>query len=118
MKFEEELRRQSDEAASKVNAVLARAEEQGRMLESLHTSVSFLKGLVFCCKTLRAVALKHSFFDFLIYLFAHSVGRWLCTKSYMKKSIDFVLLILNPKTLLQVPLELLPADRHCLLIYS
>lgn len=48
MKFEEELCRQSDEAASKVNAVLARAEEQGRMLESLHTSVSFLKGLVFC----------------------------------------------------------------------
>ncbi|KAM7532425.1 hypothetical protein LguiB_035835 [Lonicera macranthoides] len=45
VKFEEELCRQSDEAASKVNAVLARAEEQGRMLESLHTSVAMYKKL-------------------------------------------------------------------------
>lgn len=33
----------SDETASKVNAVLLRAEEQARMIESLHNSVSFVK---------------------------------------------------------------------------
>lgn len=36
-----ELKKHNEEAASKVAAVLQRAEEQGRMIESLHTSVSF-----------------------------------------------------------------------------
>ena len=36
-----ELKKRTEEAASKVAAVLQRAEEQGRMIESLHTSVSF-----------------------------------------------------------------------------
>lgn len=41
-KFELEIKKHDDEAASKVAAVLQRAEEQGRMIESLHTSVSLL----------------------------------------------------------------------------
>ncbi|KAA8523384.1 hypothetical protein F0562_009807 [Nyssa sinensis] len=44
-KFEIEILKHTDEAASKVNAVLARAEEQGRMIESLHTSVAMYKRL-------------------------------------------------------------------------
>jgi hypothetical protein len=35
-----ELKKHTEEAASKVAAVLQRAEEQGQMIESLHTSVS------------------------------------------------------------------------------
>lgn len=35
-----ELKKHTDEAASQVAAVLQRAEEQGQMIESLHTSVS------------------------------------------------------------------------------
>lgn len=46
-KFELELKKHTDEAASKVAAVLQRAEEQGRMIESLHTSVSILMLLIF-----------------------------------------------------------------------
>ena len=42
-KFELELKKHTDQAASKVAAVLERAEEQGRMIESLHTSVSLFK---------------------------------------------------------------------------
>lgn len=34
-----ELKKHTDEAASRVAAVLQRAEEQGQMIESLHTSV-------------------------------------------------------------------------------
>nr|XP_027063206.1 nuclear-pore anchor [Coffea arabica] len=44
-KYEKELQRHTDEAGSKVNAVLARAEEQARMIESLHTSVAMYKRL-------------------------------------------------------------------------
>ncbi|XP_010260814.1 PREDICTED: nuclear-pore anchor isoform X2 [Nelumbo nucifera] len=44
-KFEMELQKQNDEAASKVETVLKRAEDQGRMLESLHSSVSMYKRL-------------------------------------------------------------------------
>ncbi|XP_044468309.1 nuclear-pore anchor isoform X3 [Mangifera indica] len=44
-KFELELKKHTDEAASKVAAVLQRAEEQGRMIESLHTSVAMYKRL-------------------------------------------------------------------------
>ncbi|XP_028052541.1 uncharacterized protein LOC114257026 [Camellia sinensis] len=33
-----ELQKHTDEAAAKVNVVLARTEEQGQMIESLHTS--------------------------------------------------------------------------------
>ncbi|KAF5949025.1 hypothetical protein HYC85_014982 [Camellia sinensis] len=44
-KFEVELQKHTDEAAAKVNAVLARAEEQGQMIESLHTSVAMYKRL-------------------------------------------------------------------------
>ncbi|KAL8513230.1 hypothetical protein ACS0TY_019439 [Phlomoides rotata] len=40
-KFEKELQVHTNEIASKVNAVLSRAEEQTRMNESLHTSVRF-----------------------------------------------------------------------------
>ncbi|OMO68924.1 Tetratricopeptide, MLP1/MLP2-like protein, partial [Corchorus capsularis] len=43
--LEIELKRQTDEAASKVAAVLQRAEEQGCMIESLHNSVSMYKKL-------------------------------------------------------------------------
>lgn len=39
-KFEMELKKHTDEAASRVAAVLQRAEEQGHMIESLHSSVS------------------------------------------------------------------------------
>ncbi|KAK4484958.1 hypothetical protein RD792_007563 [Penstemon davidsonii] len=44
-KFEKELQKQTDETASKVNAVLLRAEEQGNMIESLHNSVAMYKKL-------------------------------------------------------------------------
>ncbi|XP_019183396.1 PREDICTED: nuclear-pore anchor isoform X2 [Ipomoea nil] len=44
-KFEKELQKQIDDASSKVNAILARADEQGRMVESLHTSVAMYKKL-------------------------------------------------------------------------
>ncbi|XP_040999238.1 nuclear-pore anchor-like [Juglans microcarpa x Juglans regia] len=44
-KFEMELKNHTDESSSKVAAVLQRAEEQGRMIESLHTSVAMYKRL-------------------------------------------------------------------------
>ncbi|KAG6625188.1 nuclear-pore anchor-like isoform X1 [Carya illinoinensis] len=44
-KFEMELKKHTDESSSKVAAVLQRAEEQGRMIESLHTSVAMYKRL-------------------------------------------------------------------------
>ncbi|PON79571.1 Nucleoprotein TPR/MLP [Trema orientale] len=44
-KLEMELRKHTDEAASRVAAVLQRAEEQGQMIESLHTSVAMYKRL-------------------------------------------------------------------------
>lgn len=47
--FEEELQKHKDEAASKVEAVLKRLEEQGCMIESLHSSVSPFVGLTFFC---------------------------------------------------------------------
>lgn len=39
-KLEVELKRQTQEAASRVEAVLQKVEEQGQMIESLHASVS------------------------------------------------------------------------------
>lgn len=45
-KLELELKKHTDEAASKVAAVLHRAEEQGRMIESLHTSVIFFRHIL------------------------------------------------------------------------
>ncbi|XP_050233770.1 nuclear-pore anchor [Mercurialis annua] len=49
MEFKEnhemEIKQHMDEAACKVAAVMQRAEEQGRMIESLHTSVSMYKRL-------------------------------------------------------------------------
>ena len=43
-----ELKKHTDEAASRVAVVLQRAEEQGRMIESLHTSVrTFLAAFLF-----------------------------------------------------------------------
>ncbi|EOY14280.1 Nucleoprotein TPR, putative isoform 1 [Theobroma cacao] len=44
-KLEMELKKQTDEAASKVAVVLQRAEEQGHMIESLHASVAMYKKL-------------------------------------------------------------------------
>ncbi|XP_050104542.1 nuclear-pore anchor-like isoform X2 [Malus sylvestris] len=43
--FEMEIKKHNDEAASRVAAVLQRAEEQGRMIESLHASVAMYKRL-------------------------------------------------------------------------
>lgn len=43
--FEKEFQKHSNETASKVDAVLARAEEQAHMIESLHTSVAMYKKL-------------------------------------------------------------------------
>ncbi|KAF3793361.1 Nuclear-pore anchor [Nymphaea thermarum] len=43
--FEMEMRKREDEAASKVAIVLSRAEEQGHMIESLHTAVGMYKRL-------------------------------------------------------------------------
>ncbi|KAI4333246.1 hypothetical protein L6164_018080 [Bauhinia variegata] len=45
VKLEMELKKHNEEAASKVAAVLQRAEEQGRMIESLHGSVAMYKKL-------------------------------------------------------------------------
>ncbi len=44
-----ELKRQMEDAASKVSAVLQRIEEQDRMIESLHSSVSFDYFLINFC---------------------------------------------------------------------
>ncbi|KAI3935317.1 hypothetical protein MKW92_053400 [Papaver armeniacum] len=44
-RFEMEFRKQADDAASKVTAVLNRVEEQGNMIESLHNSVAMYKRL-------------------------------------------------------------------------
>ncbi|CAJ2659083.1 unnamed protein product [Trifolium pratense] len=44
-KLEMELKKHTEEAASKVAVVLQRAEEQGQMIESLHTSVAMYKRL-------------------------------------------------------------------------
>ncbi|XP_050371497.1 nuclear-pore anchor [Argentina anserina] len=44
-KFEMELKKHTEEASSRVEAVLRRAEEQGQMIESLHTSVAMYKRL-------------------------------------------------------------------------
>ena len=41
--FDKELQNHTNETASKVNAVFARAEEQAQMIESLHTSVAMYK---------------------------------------------------------------------------
>ncbi|KAJ0552350.1 nuclear-pore anchor isoform X1 [Helianthus annuus] len=43
--FEKEFQKQCKETASKVDAVLARAEEQTQMIDSLHTSVAMYKKL-------------------------------------------------------------------------
>ncbi|KAK9677475.1 hypothetical protein RND81_11G145300 [Saponaria officinalis] len=43
--FKEELQKHKEEAASRVAAVLEREEEQGRMIESLHASVSMFRRL-------------------------------------------------------------------------
>ncbi|KAL9262657.1 Nuclear-pore anchor-like protein [Drosera capensis] len=43
--FEMELQKHNNEAASKISVVLERAEQQGRMIESLHSSVSMYKRL-------------------------------------------------------------------------
>lgn len=40
-----ELKKHTEEAASKVAAVLQRAEEQAQMIESLHASVSFISDI-------------------------------------------------------------------------
>ncbi|CAN1749843.1 Nuclear-pore anchor [Linum perenne] len=45
VKLELELKKHTDEAASRVATVLQRAEEQGQMIESLHTSVAMYKRL-------------------------------------------------------------------------
>lgn len=55
-KFEKELQKKNEEAASKVDAVLVRAEEQGNMIESLHTSVSFFNFLTKLCCLLFSLA--------------------------------------------------------------
>ncbi|KAK4386790.1 Nuclear-pore anchor [Sesamum angolense] len=44
-KYEKELQKHTEEAASKVNAVLLRAEEQATMIESLHGAVAMYKKL-------------------------------------------------------------------------
>ncbi|CAH8354706.1 unnamed protein product [Eruca vesicaria subsp. sativa] len=43
--FEADLKKKTDEASSKVAIVLKRAEEQGQMIESLHSSVAMYKRL-------------------------------------------------------------------------
>ncbi|XP_059298950.1 nuclear-pore anchor [Lycium ferocissimum] len=44
-KYEKELQKHIDESKSQVNAVLERADEQGKMIESLHTSVAMYRKL-------------------------------------------------------------------------
>ncbi|KAI3816544.1 hypothetical protein L1987_16245 [Smallanthus sonchifolius] len=43
--FEKEFQKHSKETASKIDAILARAEEQAQMIDSLHTSVAMYKKL-------------------------------------------------------------------------
>ncbi|RDX90272.1 Nuclear-pore anchor, partial [Mucuna pruriens] len=59
-KLEMELKKHTEEAASKVAAVLQRAEEQGNMIEALHASVSLRPGEGIEEITLQVpVGLKH-----------------------------------------------------------
>uniref|UniRef100_A0A7N0VHG9 Nucleoprotein TPR/MLP1 domain-containing protein n=1 Tax=Kalanchoe fedtschenkoi TaxID=63787 RepID=A0A7N0VHG9_KALFE len=44
-KFDVEVRKHTEEAASRITAVIQRAEEQAQMIESLHTSVAMYKKL-------------------------------------------------------------------------
>ncbi|KAL1563061.1 nuclear-pore anchor-like [Salvia divinorum] len=58
-KYEKELQMHNEETVSKVNAVLLRAEEQERMIESLHTSVAMYKKLYEEEQKLRAYPTHH-----------------------------------------------------------
>lgn len=69
-----ELQKQKDEAAARVNAVLARAEEQGLMIESLHTSVSVPLCLDLCTNTALAHYISGSMQYFYHYCW-HWIGR-------------------------------------------
>lgn len=53
--FEGELQKHKDEAASKVEVVLKRLEEQGRMIESLHSSVSLIVPSTFFCNQVNFI---------------------------------------------------------------
>ena len=71
-KFEMELKKHTDEAASKVAAVLQRAEEQGHMIESLHTSVS-LGGVTYWASFLLLFSF-HVTSDFFFFYFRMHIG--------------------------------------------
>lgn len=68
-----ELKKHTEEAASRVEAVLQRAEEQGQMIESLHTSVSPSESL---CRASTHVTLVFiiSVFNFFLALYCEIIN--------------------------------------------
>lgn len=133
-KLEMELKKHTDEAACKVAAVLQRAEEQGRMIESLHTSVSFLRPIFWSCFTFPWTCVWDCIYSngeecrlvsMLIFLwcicshlafffcFLH-MNRLLCTRGYMKRNISFIHLIPVLQMLLQVAHLILWHNLHTL----
>lgn len=65
-----ELKKHTEEAASRVEAVLQRAEEQGQMIESLHTSVSPSESL---CRASTHVTLVFIISVFCLFVALYSV---------------------------------------------
>lgn len=121
-----ELKKHTEEAGSKVAAVLQRAEEQGHMIESLHTSVSLYIFLVFVnCNAFKCgpdfpiyytllfffVIFLHFFSNFVIVIIHASMFvliiptscRLQCIRGCMRRSTVFIYLIPILQTLLQVP---------------
>lgn len=68
-RFELELKKHTDQFASKVAAMLERAEEQGRIIDSLHTSVSPFKCKCFLCP-LRLACSLFLWLDILVWVFS------------------------------------------------
>lgn len=88
-----ELKKQTEEAASKVAAVLRRAEEQTVMIESLHTSVCSLFRNVDIIG-FSSVLSPSSVYETCNHDHYPFWDRFQCTKGYMKRSINLIRLML------------------------
>lgn len=94
-KLEMELKKHTEEAASRVTAVLQRAEEQGRMIESLHTSVraSLWPNFVFLLLILFIFLCA---MDSQVLINIPQKHRLQCTKGCMKRNTNSIRRLLFP----------------------
>ena len=108
-KYEIDLKKKTDEASSKVAIVLERAEDQCKMIESLHASVSpsTLQLSSPLQHLLRWSWISAQWFILYIVLF-----RLQCINDYMKRNRNFIHLILFLQIRLQV--RALYSDYHWL----